>query len=101
MVGLAGEGQSFDGNGLYVRFQTGGGDHIRLDRRRGGGPTRRALYGNAARARRSARARAPRRKRAAVQARTSACYKQTRSPEPQRPGRRRARAPATRLGERQ
>jgi phospholipid/cholesterol/gamma-HCH transport system substrate-binding protein len=26
MVGLAGEGQNFDGNGMYVRFQTGGGD---------------------------------------------------------------------------
>jgi phospholipid/cholesterol/gamma-HCH transport system substrate-binding protein len=25
MVGLAGEGQNFDGNGSYVRFQTGGG----------------------------------------------------------------------------
>ena len=25
MVGLAGEGQNFDGNGMYVRFQTGGG----------------------------------------------------------------------------
>jgi phospholipid/cholesterol/gamma-HCH transport system substrate-binding protein len=26
MVGLAGEGQNFDGNGQYVRFQPGGGD---------------------------------------------------------------------------
>jgi phospholipid/cholesterol/gamma-HCH transport system substrate-binding protein len=25
MVGLAGEGQNYDGNGMYVRFQTGGG----------------------------------------------------------------------------
>jgi virulence factor Mce-like protein len=25
IVGLAGEGQNFDGNGMYVRFQTGGG----------------------------------------------------------------------------
>jgi ABC-type transporter Mla subunit MlaD len=25
MVGLSGEGQNFDGNGMYVRFQTGGG----------------------------------------------------------------------------
>ena len=25
LVGLAGEGQNFDGNGIYVRFQTGGG----------------------------------------------------------------------------
>jgi phospholipid/cholesterol/gamma-HCH transport system substrate-binding protein len=27
LVGLAGEGQNFDGNGMYVRFQTGGGAH--------------------------------------------------------------------------
>jgi phospholipid/cholesterol/gamma-HCH transport system substrate-binding protein len=27
LVGLAGEGQNFDGNGMYVRFQTGGGTH--------------------------------------------------------------------------
>jgi phospholipid/cholesterol/gamma-HCH transport system substrate-binding protein len=27
LVGLAGEGQNFDGNGMYVRFQTGGGSH--------------------------------------------------------------------------
>jgi virulence factor Mce-like protein len=27
MVGLAGEGQNFDANGMYVRFQAGGGDH--------------------------------------------------------------------------
>ena len=26
LVGLAGEGQNFDGNGMYVRFQPGGGD---------------------------------------------------------------------------
>jgi len=26
LAGLAGEGQNFDGNGMYVRFQTGGGD---------------------------------------------------------------------------
>jgi len=26
MVGLAGEGQNFDANGMYVRFQVGGGD---------------------------------------------------------------------------
>ena len=26
LVALAGEGQNFDGNGMYVRFQTGGGD---------------------------------------------------------------------------
>ena len=32
MVGLAGEGQNFDGNGMYVRFQTGGGDADRLAR---------------------------------------------------------------------
>ena len=39
LVGLAGEGQNFDGNGQYVRFQTGGGDHvIRLGRSGTGGP---------------------------------------------------------------
>jgi virulence factor Mce-like protein len=27
LVGLSGEGQNFDGNGMYVRFQTGGGSH--------------------------------------------------------------------------
>ena len=26
MVGLAGEGENTDGNGMYVRFQPGGGD---------------------------------------------------------------------------
>ena len=61
LVGLAGEGQNFDGNGQYVRFQTGGGDHvIRLGRSGTGGPpqfgalpvpqlgTRPALPGHAA-----------------------------------------------------
>jgi phospholipid/cholesterol/gamma-HCH transport system substrate-binding protein len=39
LVGLAGEGQGFDGNGQYVRFQTGGGDNvIRLGRSNLGGP---------------------------------------------------------------
>jgi phospholipid/cholesterol/gamma-HCH transport system substrate-binding protein len=39
LVGLAGEGQNFDGNGQYVRFQTGGGDDvIRLGRSDIGGP---------------------------------------------------------------
>ena len=39
LVGLAGEGQGFDGNGQYVRFQTGGGDNvIRLGRSTIGGP---------------------------------------------------------------
>jgi virulence factor Mce-like protein len=28
MVGLAGEGQNFDGNGMYVRFQPGGGNQM-------------------------------------------------------------------------
>jgi phospholipid/cholesterol/gamma-HCH transport system substrate-binding protein len=27
LAGLAGEGQNFDGNGMYVRFQTGGGSN--------------------------------------------------------------------------
>jgi ABC-type transporter Mla subunit MlaD len=39
LVGLTGEGQNFDGNGQYVRFQTGGGDEvIRLGRSSYGGP---------------------------------------------------------------
>jgi virulence factor Mce-like protein len=39
LVGLAGEGQNFDGNGQYVRFQTGGGDDvIRLGQSSIGGP---------------------------------------------------------------
>jgi ABC-type transporter Mla subunit MlaD len=39
LVGLTGEGQNFDGNGQYVRFQTGGGDNvIRLGRSNLGGP---------------------------------------------------------------
>jgi hypothetical protein len=28
MVGLAGEGQNFDGNGQYLRLATGGGGHL-------------------------------------------------------------------------
>ena len=32
MVGLAGESQNFDGNGSYVRFQTGGGAQHRRAR---------------------------------------------------------------------
>ena len=39
LVGLTGEGQNFDGNGQYVRFQTGGGDNvIRLGQSSIGGP---------------------------------------------------------------
>ena len=34
MVGLAGEGQNFDGNGQYVRFQPGGGDQTSRSARR-------------------------------------------------------------------
>ena len=41
LVGLAGEGQNFDGNGMYVRFQTGGGTQtVSL------GSGSNALYGN-------------------------------------------------------
>ena len=29
MVGLSGESQNFDGNGPYVRFQTGAGDQTK------------------------------------------------------------------------
>ncbi len=47
MVGLAGEGQNFDGNGMYVRFQPGGGDQMFST---GGtaGSAGDKLYGNAA-----------------------------------------------------
>ena len=52
MVGLAGEGQNFDGNGMYVRFQTGGGPYTVST-----GPstlTGQPLFGNAVVASRSA-----------------------------------------------
>ncbi len=55
MVGLAGEGQNFDGNGPYVRFQPGGGDQT-LSMGQSGGIARqdlrqrdRAAAGDAAR----------------------------------------------------
>jgi phospholipid/cholesterol/gamma-HCH transport system substrate-binding protein len=39
MVGLAGEGANFDGNGIYVRFQTGGGaQQVSLGRGSAGSP---------------------------------------------------------------
>ena len=45
MVGLAGEGQYFDGNGSYVRFQPGGGDQtVSLGK---ASPNVGALFGNA------------------------------------------------------
>jgi phospholipid/cholesterol/gamma-HCH transport system substrate-binding protein len=45
LVALAGEGQNFDGNGMYVRFQPGGGsDTISLGPSSGSGDT---LFGNA------------------------------------------------------
>ena len=46
LVGLAGEGQNFDANGQYVRFQTGGG----TSRLSLGDPksTSKGLFGNAA-----------------------------------------------------
>jgi virulence factor Mce-like protein len=45
MVGLAGEGQDFDGNGMYVRFQPGGGsDTISTGQASLSGET---LFGNA------------------------------------------------------
>jgi phospholipid/cholesterol/gamma-HCH transport system substrate-binding protein len=44
LVGLAGEGQNADGNGTYVRFQTGGGDQrVTLT---SPNPARGRLYGN-------------------------------------------------------
>ena len=46
MVGLAGEGQNFDGNGVYVRFQPGGGDQT-VSTGAVGGSASNALFGNA------------------------------------------------------
>jgi len=47
MVGLAGEGANFDGNGGYVRFQTGGGDQT-VSTGKVGGATGDILFANAA-----------------------------------------------------
>jgi virulence factor Mce-like protein len=46
MVGLAGEGQNFDGNGMYVRFQPGGGDQT-VSTGSVGPYTNTPLFGNA------------------------------------------------------
>ena len=46
MVGLAGEGQNFDGNGMYVRFQPGGGDQT-ISTGKVGPLTGDTLFGNA------------------------------------------------------
>ena len=46
-VQLAGESQSFDGNGPYVRFQSGGGDQLLSVPNPGGGFQNEALWGNA------------------------------------------------------
>ena len=66
LVGLAGEGQNFDGNGMYVRFQTGGGAelavarlgvgrHRRALRQRGRGPARQPALLSRRASRRTAR----------------------------------------------
>ena len=47
MVGLAGEGQNFDGNGTYVRFQPGGGDQTVSTGRGRAATSRDKLFGNA------------------------------------------------------
>jgi phospholipid/cholesterol/gamma-HCH transport system substrate-binding protein len=46
MVGIAGEGQNFDGNGQYVRFQPGGGDQT-VALGTAGGNVGDTLFGNA------------------------------------------------------
>ena len=46
MVGLAGESQNFDGNGPYVRFQTGGGDQSISTGTGGNGNLGETLFGN-------------------------------------------------------
>ena len=52
MVGLAGEGQNFDGNGMMVRFQPGGGDQTISTGKTGGAvgdqSAGEVLYGNPA-----------------------------------------------------
>jgi phospholipid/cholesterol/gamma-HCH transport system substrate-binding protein len=49
MVGLAGEGQNFDGNGQYVRFQTGGGSNsVSTGQIPGAAAGNDRLFGNAA-----------------------------------------------------
>jgi ABC-type transporter Mla subunit MlaD len=53
MVGLAGEGQNFDGNGPYVRFQPGGGDQTISTGKEGGAvgdnnPAAQTLFSNPA-----------------------------------------------------
>ena len=73
MVGLAGEGQNFDGNGGYVRFQTGGGS--RPSRSAQGNLGTRAAVRQRCRRRRSATGRRTR----AASRRTSPsqpCFKQ-------------------------
>jgi virulence factor Mce-like protein len=45
MVGLAGEGQNFDGNGMYVRFQPGGGDQT-ISTGKVGGSAGDQVFGN-------------------------------------------------------
>jgi len=45
MVGLAGEGANFDGNGMYVRFQPGGGDQT-ISTGKVGGALGDTLFGN-------------------------------------------------------
>jgi phospholipid/cholesterol/gamma-HCH transport system substrate-binding protein len=47
MVGLAGEGQNFDGNGMYVRFQPGGGDQTVALGPSGGGNAADTIFANA------------------------------------------------------
>jgi virulence factor Mce-like protein len=46
MVGLAGEGQNFDGNGMYVRFSPGGGDQM-VSTGKVGGAAGDVLFGKA------------------------------------------------------
>ncbi len=45
-VGLAGESQNFDGNGPYLRFQSGGGPVLAKSNNPAGGFQNDALYGN-------------------------------------------------------
>ena len=83
LVGLAGEGQNFDGNGMYVRFQTGGGSQTVSLGDAG------VEHGPAVRQQRRRAARQPAvlsRQALAVQA--EGHLLQAEAPGPQRPGRR-------------
>ena len=83
MAGLAGEGQNFDGNGMYVRFQTGGGSQsVSLGEGDAGFPPQ---FGGAAHAA-ARQPPAPTRASVPPYVDDKPCYRQA-AARPQRPGR--------------